>query len=143
MHRVNTVDAHYEVYADWENTTSLLIMPGGRTLPHYEQLGLLGNNRITKFVEQGGRYLGLCAGGYYGAEKTVFEKDNKPMEVIVDGPLNFFKGQAIGPAYGLGTFVYDSEAGARAAKLKASIYNNQTTDCHVYYNGGCYFKQIK
>jgi len=37
---------------------------------------------IREYVEQGGMYLGLCAGGYYGAQKVEFEVGT-PLEVLI------------------------------------------------------------
>jgi len=41
-----------------------------------------GNKLIREYVEQGGMYLGLCAGGYYGAQKVEFEVGT-PLEVLI------------------------------------------------------------
>ena len=38
---------------------TLLIVPGGRSLPFYQSLGKTGNDNIKTFVEQGGCYVGL------------------------------------------------------------------------------------
>ena len=45
---------------------SVLIMPGGADLYYCEKLDGAGNARIRNFVEQGGGYIGICAGAYYG-----------------------------------------------------------------------------
>lgn len=46
----------------WEEATALLAFPGGRDLPYMQELGGAGNARIKRWVEAGGRYLGICAG---------------------------------------------------------------------------------
>ncbi len=51
----------------WEPTTALVIFPGGRDLPYHQRLQGEGNARISHYVREGGRFLGLCAGAYYGA----------------------------------------------------------------------------
>lgn len=43
-----------------------LIMPGGADLYYCEKLNGAGNAAIRAFIEQGGGYLGICAGSYYG-----------------------------------------------------------------------------
>ena len=45
---------------------TLLCMPGGFA-PNYEQLGVAGNDIIRAFVREGGGFVGLCAGAYYGS----------------------------------------------------------------------------
>ena len=155
-YRLLIVDAEYINKLDWEPKTQLFIMPGGRARPYYLSLGAswkadavplgqmrelkeigVGNNRIKNFVEkEGGQYLGICAGAYYGANKTVFERGGE-LEVLDEGALKFFKGTAEGPAYGLGKFDYNSEAGAEIAEIRSQKIpscNNLT----VYFNGGCF-----
>lgn len=119
----------------WIDKTTLLIIPGGRSLPFYQSLGFVGNKNIIQFVEQGGYYLGLCAGGYYASQKTIFAK-NLPLELNLAGELNFFKGSAIGPVFANKAFAYYSENGARTVDI---IFNDKKS-YSVYFNGGCYFK---
>ena len=124
------------LYSDWETKTSLLIMPGGRDLPYHEALKGEGNRRIRRFVEQGGTYLGICAGAYYGCKSIEFDKSHA-LEVVAERELAFFPGFGMGPAYGPGTYFYESEKGSRA-----SMISDERTHAafKCYYNGGCYFK---
>lgn len=108
----------------------LLIMPGGRDIPYHQKLSGAGNRELKHFCQNGGSYLGICAGAYYGSAEIEFEK-NCPLEVLGDRELGFFPGKAIGPAYGSNTFCYTSQKGAKAAHLSSSLF--------CYYNGGCYF----
>ena len=86
-------------------------------------------------MQHGGAYLGICAGAYYAAALTVFEKDQS-QEIIDAGELNFYAGVAEGPALGLGEFVYDSEVGSKAAVIQSGVLSEPLA---AYYNGGCYF----
>jgi len=117
----------------WDQTIDLLIMPGGRDKPYHSVLSGKGNARIRSFVENGGTYLGICAGAYYGCQTVEFDR-NFPLEVCEERELEFFQGTAIGPAYGKGTFDYGSLRGARAARLQTDL-----GILHAYHNGGCYF----
>jgi len=119
----------------WEASTALVVMPGGRDLPYLRRLGGQGNRRLRQFVEQGGAYLGLCAGGYYGAARVAFEVGG-PLEVVGPRELGFYPGTASGPAYGKNQFDYKSEAGARAARI---IHLPTGKRASVYFNGGCAF----
>lgn len=130
---IKTVDRHFLNDNDWEKSTYLIVVPGGRSLPYYRALRK-ANKKIIEFVNAGGNYLGICAGGYYGSAKTLFEKGNN-FEVICDGVLNFFPGVAEGSAYGLGRFNYQNYSGAQIAKI--NTFNNEIYS--VYYNGGCFF----
>lgn len=123
------------VQSNWMQSTDLLIIPGGRSLPFYEKLGKQGNKNIVDFVEQGGCYLGLCAGAYYACQETIFSK-NTDLELLLPGELNFFKGNAIGPIYGGDDFVYGTEKGARVVDITWEDDKNYS----VYLNGACYFE---
>lgn len=139
-YHLRLVDKHFVNRSDWEKETALFIIPGGRTAPHYKNLSEGGNNKIIHFVRSGGKYLGLCAGGYYGSARTEFEKGH-PLEICFDGPLNFFKGVASGPAYGPNEFEYNSDRGTHAACVNGMGSDNDRLQgsCRVYFNGGCAF----
>lgn len=125
----------------WTTTCALLVMPGGADLGYCRTLNGAGNRRIAQFVRNGGRYLGLCAGGYYGCKSCEFEVGDKTMEVIGDRELAFYPGICRGGAFP--GFVYHSEAGARAAGLevaKAALsIGTVPTSFRSYYNGGGVF----
>ncbi len=116
------------------NSLKLFIMPGGRDVPYHRHLQGIPNGKIKDFVEKGGIYLGICAGGYYGCQSIEFDK-GLPLEVCADRELAFFGGKAIGPAFGKGTFFYGSERGAKTVRLGTS-----EGGFYSYYNGGCFFE---
>ncbi|KAJ1977444.1 biotin holocarboxylase synthetase, partial [Dimargaris verticillata] len=144
----------------WEANAALLVMPGGRDLPYVRDLQGEANARIKRFVQRGGRYLGLCAGGYYGSARIEFEKGT-PLSVCGPRDLGFFPGLCRGVAYP--GFVYNSEQGARAIEVQPAwdempshrlISPPDSNDSQqsiskghdhlpprfrVYYNGGGYF----
>lgn len=129
------ISCHDIVRTDWESSTDLFIMPGGRDVPYHEALKGEGNQRIRKFVEAGGSFLGICAGAYYGCKEVEFDRGME-LEVLGLRELAFFPGTARGPAYGPRSFRYHSEFGAKAA-LISNHFENKTL--RSYYNGGCYF----
>lgn len=135
---IQTVTADILNNTSWEMDTYLFIIPGGRATPYFEALHLVGNQKIKDFVASGGQYLGICAGGYYGASHIIFENGHLQNEIITDRALGFYSGTAEGPAYDLGVFEYNSEAGARIGYITTS---NEIGDLSmpVYFNGGCYF----
>lgn len=96
-----------------------------------------GNRRIKQYVQMGGKYLGLCAGGYYGSGRCEFEIGKKAMEVAGDRELAFFPGVCRGLAFP--GFVYQSEAGAKATVLKVNkeaFGGTIPEQFKSYYNGG-------
>lgn len=133
------VDRHYFFTEDWENKTSLILIPGGRDIPYHRSLRGTAVSRIRKFVESGGGYFGICAGAYFGCASIIFEKGS-PLEVSGVRDLAFFPGSAIGPAYGVGSFHYETAQGARLASLELQGGNFKPS---IYFNGGCLFDQAE
>ncbi|KAJ2797593.1 biotin holocarboxylase synthetase [Coemansia guatemalensis] len=129
----------------WESKAAIIVFPGGRDMPYVAELNGEVNRRIKEWVKRGGKYLGFCAGGYYGSGRVVFEPGT-PMEVIGDRELALFKGTCVGCAYP--GYDYKSEDGARAveAAVDRSAFNvpdafwkGDPAEVRVYYNGGGYF----
>ncbi|TKA74573.1 hypothetical protein B0A55_06307 [Friedmanniomyces simplex] len=140
---VLTVTGDQILKEPWAASCALLVMPGGADLGYCRTLNGEGNRRIKQYVQMGGSYLGLCAGGYYGCSRCEFEVGKKSMEVVGDRELGFFQGTCRGLAFP--GFVYHSEAGTRAAEMKVNREALATgggivpESLRVYYNGGGVF----
>jgi len=132
---VHLIKADFFVSDNWGKNTDLLIFPGGRDLPYQQALQGSYNQSIVQFVQDGGKFLGICAGGYFASQSIVFEKGG-PLQIIQDRELGFFPGVAEGPIYGLGKFAYDNPSGMQIAKLRLPSIKNPIC---AYYNGGCAF----
>lgn len=122
---------------------ALLVFPGGADLGYCRTLNGEGNRRISRYVNNGGAYLGFCAGGYYGSSKCEFEVGNPKLAVVGERELGFFPGVCRGLAFD--GFVYNSEAGARAADVKINkaafenVKDGLPDTFKSYYNGGGVF----
>eukprot|EP00276_Gloeochaete_wittrockiana_P000757 CAMPEP_0184671692 /NCGR_PEP_ID=MMETSP0308-20130426/85652_1 /TAXON_ID=38269 /ORGANISM="Gloeochaete witrockiana, Strain SAG 46.84" /LENGTH=339 /DNA_ID=CAMNT_0027118867 /DNA_START=164 /DNA_END=1183 /DNA_ORIENTATION=+ len=141
-HIIFEITAEGIIRGDWKDKTCLLIFPGGRSLPYHKALQGEGTRQIRTFIEQGGRYLGICAGAYFASRRIEFDVGG-PFEVTGDRTLCLFPGIARGPAYGPGTFAYGSEKFAKASPIH--IIHPLSTDAdgetvRVYFNGGCIFE---
>lgn len=116
-----------------DQSLSLFIIPGGRDRPYHRDLDGKGTDHIRAYVEQGGGYLGICAGAYFASSEIEFEKGGE-LEICESRSLQFFSGIAKGSAYGLNEYSYTSHRGARAALVSSSFGSG-----YVYFNGGCSF----
>ncbi|KAL8674139.1 MAG: hypothetical protein Q9168_001476 [Polycauliona sp. 1 TL-2023] len=138
---VITVTGNAIIKEPWTASCALLVFPGGADLGYCRTLNGDGNRRISQYVERGGRYLGLCAGGYYGSQRCEFEVGKKGMEVVGNRELAFFPGTCRGCAFP--GFVYHSEEGTRAVQLrtsKAALSKGTIPNVfRCYYNGGGVF----
>ncbi|HEX2579300.1 MAG TPA: BPL-N domain-containing protein [Rhabdochlamydiaceae bacterium] len=132
-YRIRRMDSKTLKSEGWEQETALLVVPGGRDVFYHEALDGQGTSKIRKFVEEGGSYLGICAGAYFGAEAIEFEKGGNS-EVCAQRSLAFFPGLAEGPAYGKNKYRVDGLQGIEAARVSW-----KGDHFHVYYNGGCQF----
>lgn len=125
----------------WSATCAAIVFPGGADQGYCRTLNGAGNRRIRQFVENGGLYIGFCAGGYYGSKRCEFEVGNKPLEVVGDRELAFYPGVARGCAFP--GFVYHSEKGARAVELQSDkeflTAGSVPNVFKSYYNGGGVF----
>lgn len=122
----------------WTKNADVLIMPGGADLQYAAKLNGKGNKIIRRYVESGGKYVGICAGAYYGSKFCDFHRgDQRPgYEVLGDRELSFFDGAAVGPV--VGTYDYNSSSGARAVLISRNLSTNDNVYMS-YVNGGCYF----
>lgn len=134
VHPIIRIDSKKIIEENWEKETKLLIIPGGRDVFYHDALHGQGTEKIRTFVENGGSYLGICAGAYFASENIEFEK-GQALEVCGPRSLKFFPGIAKGPAYGNKRYSYESAQGAQAARIS---WGDEI--CHVYFNGGCTFE---
>ena len=132
----------------WPNTCALLVIPGGRDMPYQDALGGKGNARIRAFVEAGGGYLGICAGGYYGAAEVRFMLEDPVYKVHATRELAFWPGPCEGLVFP--GFRYQSEEGSRPVELALALDELDALGAmdstahgslespaqHIYYNGG-------
>lgn len=99
----------------WTSTTALLVIPGGRDLPYCRDLDGAGTRKIDDYVRRGGKYLGLCAGAYFASKNVEFELGT---DIAVQGTRELALWTGISRGCAFPGFVYDSEDGARMAKVK-------------------------
>jgi glutamine amidotransferase-like uncharacterized protein len=132
---VKTINAKQVKEGLWTQNARLFVMPGGADLPYAKKLNGEANDVIIQFVKNGGTFLGICAGAYYGSSHVEFDK-NGPLAVVEKRELGFFPGKTIGPI--LAPYDYQTQGGSRAAVIHTIFPNNTTT--RVFYNGGGFFQ---
>ena len=125
---VETTTAEEIISTNLSDHCSLLIMPGGRDLPYVKKLQGKGNRNISDFVRNGGSYLGICAGAYYGCSLVQFAQGDPLLEVVGPRELAFFPGISQGPVF-LG-FDYASSAGAKAADIQLTQAGSEMLDLY-------------
>lgn len=141
-HTVRTTTSEELVGSNWRCLCRLLVMPGGRDLPYCKELDGPGNQQISRFVEEGGSYLGICAGAYYGSAYVEFAKGDPNMEIVGPRELAFFPVTARGPVFP--GYSYNTNKGAHAAgvvvtKEGGEMLGLSEEPLSLFYNGGCNF----
>lgn len=147
---VDTIDARAVLSDRWQEDCLCFVMPGGADVPYCRQLGRDGMERIRSWVEDdGGFYLGLCAGAYFASGNVVFARGSPDLEVIGERFLKFYRGTACGPVYP--GFCYETERGAVAAPVRYLDWEESIDmdgrirdevtwqSCRDYVNGGPYW----
>ncbi len=112
----------------------LFVMPGGASRYKADKLNGAANRMIKHYVEQGGRYFGICAGAYMGCSVTKWAQ-GLPHEIITENELAFFSGAAVGPieAFGRGDNYNQTDAHSVTLEYQGKLVSS-------LYLGGCVFK---
>jgi glutamine amidotransferase-like uncharacterized protein len=84
----------------WQASTELLAIPGGADRPYCAKLDGAGNASIMRYLEGGGRLLGVCAGAYYMSARIAFEAES-PAAITGARELALWKGVARGSLHAL------------------------------------------
>ena len=133
---VSPVTARVLETEPWTTKTSVVVFPGGADLPYVRDCKKV-IPKIRDFVSKdGGLYIGICAGGYFGSGRCEFAKGDPCYEVTGPRDLKLFPGIARGPAFS--GFKYNKEDGAKTVKLKVNGIEN-LQEAYSYYNGGALF----
>lgn len=107
-----------------------VVLPGGWAPSQWESAGEAGLANIRRYVEAGGRCVGVCAGAYLLAREVRYDGKTYPY------PLGLFDGVANGPVPGLAPY---PEPGTARLTLTAAGEKRGLKPLagrNVYYSGG-------
>lgn len=82
-----------------DDQTIALFLPGimGDHSPYSKELGRIGNEKIRDYVENGGVFIGGCAGAYYACSDILYDPPWLDQPKTSQPGLDFFNGLARGP----------------------------------------------
>lgn len=118
-----------------DSGTSLFVMPGGADLYYGEKLDGAGNAAIRQWVEQGGCYLGICAGAYYGCAAIDWAAGREDA-IAAPRALGFFPGTAVGPLAELMQPPADGNSWHGAAEIVYDDGSGPALDNILFYEAG-------
>ena len=119
----------------------LFVMPGGADLPFCKALNGAPNKRIRRFVEEGGVYLGICAGAYYGCREIAFHAGTDGA-ICGARELKFVDAVAVGSLPQLTDGVAYDATPRSAAAVEIRTTDRLTPTAvtfYAHYHGGCRF----
>jgi len=105
--------------------------------PYYQQLGAEGNAQIRKFVEEGGIFVGACAGAYYACEEISYAPPWAPAKATRPG-LDFFNALARGPlpAFGLQNDGADRFSDCTTVNVSFKTASGEMATAGIAYGNG-------
>ena len=109
------------------------IMPGGYSTFQRNSLGNRGMNTLRQFVNQGGRFLGICAGGYVASRDVHWEEKHYPY------PLELFDGTAEGALDSIAAWPRDSGVSLKLTEAGRLRGLTEKAEGTFYYKGGPHF----
>ncbi|ESP05127.1 hypothetical protein LOTGIDRAFT_227820 [Lottia gigantea] len=117
----------------WTRDAAVMAFGGGFDKGFIRTLGSVGVAKIRSYVLNGGKYLGICAGGYFGCDYIEFDKGGQ-LEVCGERHLKFFPGCGRGPVYP--GFKYDDLKGSMAAPIDFQTSGTTREIIFTYFHGG-------
>lgn len=89
--------------ATLDENTLAFFLPGivGEDSPYSRELGKQGNDAIRRYVEDGGVFVGVCAGAYYACSEIVYDPPWRRTPKTRKPGLDLFNALAKGPLPGL------------------------------------------
>lgn len=137
--KIDLVDATSIIKDNALNQNVLaFFMPGGASTPYRHKLETLGNDKIRRYIQNGGIYYGICAGAYYACRQTEFEKDIPESSIVEEYKLDLIDAKAIGTLYKeLGIEPFSKKPTSSAA---VELLDNEGNIITTHYHGGPYFE---
>lgn len=122
------------LYPDGAPRYRMIYVNGGRATKHTRTMGVDGKASINKFIQNGGSYVGTCAGAYAACKGSVMGKND-------DVRTSKFY-WSVWPGYVKATKLSKSQTGINLEKKSPLLrYFDFGGDFHVdsvRHNGGCY-----
>jgi len=122
-------DEHDAVNLDLEAHFDLLWFPGGFAAEYKNYIN--DHSKIKAFIDQGGLFIGSCAGAYYASDILRWQGTD------YEYPLKLFDGKGIGPLAGL---IGWGETGTIVLEEDHPANHNFNLEKEIYYFDGPYFE---
>ena len=109
------------------------VVPGGYSTFQRHAMGPVGMAAVRQYVDQGGRYLGICAGGYLATKDVHWEGIHYPYA------LELFDGTAEGALDTIAAWPGDAPVALKLTRAGKSRGLSKEAEAKFYYKGGPHF----
>ena len=109
------------------------VIPGGYSTFQRNALGKRGISTLREFVQRGGKYLGICAGGYLASKDVHWEEKHYPY------PLELFDGTAQGALDSIAPWPQEASVTLKLTKAGRQRGLDEKAEGTFYYKGGPHF----
>lgn len=121
----------------------ILIFPGGEPPLYMAEVGVDGKAKIQEFLDNGGGYMGFCAGTFYASSYTSWKglAGADPLLEAPDELLELYDGTAVGHIFEIVDFPVPGYAMTEInfETKNHMITNGQPDTMTFWYGGGPYF----
>ncbi|MBN1215560.1 MAG: hypothetical protein JXA99_08950 [Candidatus Lokiarchaeota archaeon] len=130
-----------DVKAGVLNNMDIIIFPGGNNI-YWSDLGIEGRDIIRDFINNGGGYMGFCAGAFYACFSTVWYpfEGADPLPEDKDEFLDLFDGVGTGPIYEISEFPGSAMTQIDIENQEHMITHSLPESMTIYYEGGPYLE---
>ena len=117
--------------------TSLFVLPGivGEECLYQDHIGNEGFRKIKDFIENGGAYLGFCAGAYHAFSTISYEppEAQKKLRLNTDRPI---RGVAKGPIHSHYRPCNDDNVFADCTTIRVTVGGDKPYETNICYGNG-------
>lgn len=123
-----------------DDRTLAFVLPGiiGEESLYHAHLGPAGNEAVRSYVENGGVFMGLCAGAYYAAQSIEYTPEWASPRGRGEGILALFNGVARGPVPGTG-IAGDTPGAYNGCTLAPVVLDDGTQTALPYSCGPAFY----
>ncbi len=109
--------------------------PGGNSGYYTDNINIIGLQNIRDFVNFGGGYIGICAGGYFACDRIEWEGNS------YDQPLDLFYGVGYGAIDEIATWPNFAMTTVNINLLNPINQFEPSTEYTMYYGGAAFYPE--
>ncbi|KAG4302160.1 hypothetical protein PCK1_001432 [Pneumocystis canis] len=135
---IQKVDKKLLEQDNWEKHAALIVMPGSKHVLYKTGLNETINKKVSEYLKNGGKYLGIVAGAYYASNKNEFQFENDSENYSKQKGLSIFPGVIRGPIFS--EFAYHKNTDPQLTPIQIEDMSFKNLEyLYLYHCGGALF----